>query len=168
MSRSASASKAWAALERGLLLFLLWIVLMPSAKPADLVVGLFAAALGAWTSLHLLPPESGHLRLLALIGFVPHFLWQSVLAGVDVARRALSPRMPLAPGLVDVPVGFPPGLARNEFVSIVSLMPGSLPVGEAEASVVFHSLDTAVPLAPQIAEEEKRLRGALVVGERHV
>jgi multicomponent Na+:H+ antiporter subunit E len=155
-------------LERGLLLFLLWIVLMPSAKPADLAVGLIGAALATWTSLRLLPPEAGHLRLLALIAFVPHFLWQSVLAGVDVARRALSPRMRLKPGFVEVPIGFPPGLARNEFVSITSLMPGSLPVGETDGSVIFHCLDLDAPLAQQIADEEKRLSGALGVGERHV
>jgi len=155
-------------LERGLLLFLLWIVLMPSAKPADLAVGLIGAALATWASLRLLPPEAGHLRMLALIAFVPHFLWQSVLAGVDVARRALGPRVRLKPGFVDCPVAFPPGLARNEFVSITSLMPGSLPVGETDTSVIFHCLDLDAPLAQQIADEEKRLRGALVVGRRHV
>ncbi len=160
-------SPAWSGLERGALLFVLWIALMPSAKPADLGVGLIAAALASWTSLRLLPPQAGHLRLVALLAFVPHFLWQSVLAGVDVARRALSPRMPLRPGFVECPVGFPPGLARNEFVSITSLMPGSLPVGETDDTIVFHSLAITEPLAEHMAEEEKLLAKALVAGEGH-
>jgi multicomponent Na+:H+ antiporter subunit E len=155
------------ALERGLLFFLLWLVLMPSAKLADLIVGLIAAALATWTSLRLLPPESGYLRLGALLAFVPHFMWQSVLAGVDVARRAFDPRMPLRPGFVICRVGFPPGPARNEFAVITSLLPGSVPAGDAEGAIIYHALDTGQPVVEQLAEEEKRLTAALIGGDGH-
>ncbi len=128
--KPASHSSVPTVLERGLLFFLVWLVLMPSAKLADLMVGLIAAALATWTSLRLLPPEAGHLRFGALLAFVPHFMWQSVLAGVDVARRAFDPRMPLRPGFVVCRVSFPPGLARNEFAVITSLLPGSVPAGD--------------------------------------
>jgi multicomponent Na+:H+ antiporter subunit E len=155
------------ALVRGALLFVLWLLLMPSAKPADLAVGLVAVLAASLASMRLLPPEAGHLRLGALLGFLPHFLWQSVLAGVDVARRALSPRMPLKPGFIVYRVGFRPGLARNEFASITSLLPGSVPVGDSEDSMVYHCLDLDEPVAEQMAAEERRLQKALVAGERH-
>ena len=158
-------SLARTALTRGVMFMALWLVLMPSAKPVDLAFGLAATAGATWTSLHLLPRESGHVRFRALHGFVPHFMWQSVLAGVDVARRALDPRMPMKPGFVSCPVGFPPGLARNEFASIMSLLPGSVPVGETESAIVYHCLDVSEPLAQHMAEEEQLLRAALVVGE---
>ncbi|MDM0031523.1 Na+/H+ antiporter subunit E [Variovorax sp. J22P271] len=160
-------SRRTTALVRGVLLFVLWLLLMPSAKPADLAVGLIAVLAGTFASMRLLPPEAGHLRLGALLGFLPHFLWQSVLAGVDVARRALSPRMPLKPGFIVYRVGFRPGLARNEFASITSLLPGSVPVGDSEHSMIYHCLDIDEPVAEQMAAEEQRLRGALVAGERH-
>ena len=96
-------------LSRAVLFFGLWLVLLPSLKPADLAVGLIATAAATWTSAHLMPPEVGHVRLLALLAFVPHFAWQSVMAGVDVARRAMSPRMRLKPGFVTCPVSLPPG-----------------------------------------------------------
>jgi multicomponent Na+:H+ antiporter subunit E len=163
----APPSTARIAVARALLFALLWVVLLPSAKPADLAVGLIAVGCATWTSLRLLPPRAGHVRVAALLGFVPHFLWQSVLAGVDVARRALSPRMPLQPGFVTYEVGFPQGLARNEFASITSLMPGSVPVADEEGGIVYHCLDLAAPLAEQMAAEESRLKGALVAGERH-
>lgn len=150
-------------LSRAVLFFGLWLVLLPSLKPADLAVGLIATAAATWTSAHLMPPEVGHVRLLALLAFVPHFAWQSVMAGVDVARRAMSPRMRLKPGFVTCPVSLPPGLARNDFVSIMSLMPGSVPVDETEHSVIFHCLDTDQPLAEQMAKEERLLTNALVV-----
>jgi multicomponent Na+:H+ antiporter subunit E len=160
-------STARTAVSRGLLLLLFWLVLMPSAKPADLLFGLIATGLATWCSLRLLPPAAGHLRLVALLVFVPHFLWQSVVAGLDVARRAFDPRLPLRPGLVDCPVRFPPGLARNEFSLITSLMPGSVPVAESEGSLIYHCLDTREPLVEQMNAEAERLERALVVGQAH-
>lgn len=155
------------ALARGAAFLGFWIVLVPSAKPADLAVGALAAAGATWTSLRLLPPEAGCVRFTAMLAFAPHFLWQSLLAGVDVARRALHPRLPLNPGFVVCPVRFPPGLARNEFASITSLLPGSVPVGEADGALVFHVLDVGQPVAEQIAEEERALAKALVAGVAH-
>ncbi|MBO9513499.1 MAG: Na+/H+ antiporter subunit E [Variovorax sp.] len=165
--KAPAATVARTVLTRGALFLGLWLVLLPSLKPADLAIGLLAAAAATWTSARLMPPELGHVRLLALLAFVPHFVWQSVRAGVDVARRAMSPRMPLKAGFVSCPVSLPPGLARNDFVSIMSLMPGTVPVGETEDAVVYHCLDTDQPLAQQMADEERLLSNALVVVERH-
>jgi multicomponent Na+:H+ antiporter subunit F len=50
--------------------------------------------------LRLLPPQPGHVRLTGLLSLIPHFLWKSVVAGVDVALRAFDPRLPLRPGFV--------------------------------------------------------------------
>ena len=155
------------ALVRALCFLLLWLILMPSIAPADLAVGLLATAIATYASLHLLPRAAGHVRFGALLAFVPHFLWQSVLAGIDVARRALAPRMPLRPGFAVCRVGFAPGLARNEFAMITSLLPGSVPAGETEDAIIYHCLDVGQPVAEQIADEEQRLTGALISGDRH-
>ena len=163
--KTGTHSLAGAALTRALMFFAMWIVLMPSVKPGDLALGLITTGAATWTSLHLLSREEGYVHFRALLRFVPHFLWQSVLAGVDVARRAMSPRMPLKDGFVTCPVSLPPGLARNDFISIMSLMPGSLPVGETADAVVYHCLDTDQPLAKTMAKEEQLLLDALVVVE---
>ena len=89
------------------------------------------------------------------------------MAGLDVARRALSPGMPLNAGFATCRVGFPRGVARNEFAAITSLLPGSVPAGEEENAIVYHCLDVTQPIAEQIAEEERRLRGALISGARN-
>ena len=154
------------ALTRGLWFMALWLVLMPSAKPADLFFGLLATFAATATSLHLLPRTAGRVQFVALLGFVPHFLWQSVVAGLDVARRAMSPAMPLEPGLASCRVGFPPGVARNEFAAITSLLPGSLPIGEEDGAILYHCLDVARPIARQVADEERRLTAALISGDR--
>jgi len=154
-------------LARATCFLALWFILMPDAKPADVACGLIATIVATQMSLRLLPPAAGRLRLGALLVFAPHFLAQSVLAGIDVARRALDPRLPLQPGTVVYRTGFPPGTARNGFAIITSLLPGSLPVDETADGLVYHCLDITQPVAAQLAEEERRLAGALISGERH-
>ena len=161
------ASRTRVGLTRAALYLALWVVLLPSAKPGDLALGVGAAAVAAWLSLWLLPPLAGHLRFGVMVALMPHFVWQSILAGIDVARRALSPRMPLQPGFVACPIGFPPGLARNTVATITSLMPGTVPTGDGDAAVLYHCIDVSQPVVEQIAEEERILARALVVGVGH-
>lgn len=152
---------------RGLAFFGLWLVLIQSVKAGDVAFGACAAITATWVSLRLAPPASGCLRFTSLLLLLPHFLWQSVRAGVDVARRALSPRVDLHPGLVTCPLGFPPGQARNTFATITSLLPGTVPCDEAGGDLVYHCLDTTQPIVEQLWEEERRLRRALVAGRGH-
>ena len=155
------------ALWRGVAFFLLWMLLMQSTKPSDLVVGLLTCFGATSISLRLMPPASGCVLFGNLITLLPHFLWESVLAGVDVARRALHPRMPLSPGFVSCRLSFPPGFARNTFATITSLLPGSVSAGEADGELVYHCLDDASPVIEQIWKEERLLARALVAGRSH-
>lgn len=165
--RVPKASVAW---WRGVAYFGFWLLLLPSLGLADLVFGLLLAVAATWVSMRLLPVEMGSLRVSKLLQMVPHFLYESVLAGVDVARRTLDPKLPLNPGLVNCPVGFPPGFARNTFATIMSLLPGSVSVGEGadDTVLVYHCLDLALPLVEQMYAEERLFAKALVGGEGHV
>jgi multicomponent Na+:H+ antiporter subunit E len=151
---------------RALLYFAVWVVDDQSAKPADLVVGALASAAATWASLALLPPAGGRVRVGVLLLLLPRFFWQSLKAGVDVARRAFSPRLPLAPGFVDYPVGLPRGSARNAFELISSLTPGSVATGETVSHVEYHCLDTRQPVVEQLAAEERHYARALEPGRR--
>src|SRR5262249_35706163 len=66
----------------------LWLVLA-GVDRADLPAAAVAVGGATWASLRLLPPQPWHLQPLALLGLVVRFLRQSVVAGVDVAWRAL-------------------------------------------------------------------------------
>jgi multicomponent Na+:H+ antiporter subunit E len=156
-----------AAISRAACLFAIWIVLMPSAKPVDLLFGAMATVLATAVSLRLLEPQSGHLRFAALLALAPHFLWQSVLAGLDVARRAFDPRLPLEPGFVECPVEFPPGFTRNTFAAITSLLPGSVPCGETRDGLTYHCLDVRLPNVEQLKREERLFARALIAGDGH-
>lgn len=134
----------------------LWIVLM-GAKPGDLLMGVPVAVAAAWLSVRLLPPAMLTIRLLPLLALVPRFLWQSLVAGWDVARRAFDPRLPLKPGLLIYRTGLPPGARRNAFTGYTSLLPGTVPCGSDTDGVVYHCLDVGQPVLEELAQEEQRL-----------
>jgi multicomponent Na+:H+ antiporter subunit E len=129
--------------------------------PGHLTVGLCTAGAATWASLRLLPPSPRRLRLGALLALGLRFLWQSVVAGWDVARRALDPRLPVRPGFRTYPVGFPPGPGRNLFRTLTSLLPGTVPAGDRGGALLYHCLDTEQPVTSQLAAEEAALVRAL-------
>ena len=151
---------AGVAATRAALFFAFWLAIS-GWKAADLPVGLAAAATATWISLTLLPPEGGRLQLGALFALAVSFVRGSVVAGFDVARRALSPELDLRPGFVTARLRLPPGNARNAFSALASLMPGTLPVGMDEDSLLIHGLDVAQPIAEDLAREEALFMRAL-------
>lgn len=150
-----------AAMARGAGFFGFWLLLI-GPDPADLAAGVFAAAAATWTSLRLLPPSGGRLRYAALARLALRFGQESIRGGVDVARRALSVRLPLRPGFVVYPVRLPPGLACNAFSALTSALPGTLPSGfDDRGALIYHCLDVGQPVAAQLAIDEGLLIRAL-------
>jgi multicomponent Na+:H+ antiporter subunit E len=162
MNVSANASKfsIRIAIARGAGFLAVWIVLIGGTQPSDFAMGLLTAAAATWTSLALLPPGPHRVRLTALLSLIPHFLWKSVVAGWDVARRALDPRLPLHTGFVSYPARFR-GPVRNAFASYSSLLPGTLPVEDDGETLLYHCLDIGQPVAAELAGEETALGQAL-------
>ena len=150
-----------AATARGAGFFGFWLLLI-GPDPADLAAGVFAAAAATWTSLRLLPPSGGRLRYAVLARLALRFGQESIMGGVDVARRALSVRLPLRPWFVVYPVHLPPGPARNVFGALTSALPGTLPSGvDNRGALIYHCLDVGQPVAAQLAIDEELLIRAL-------
>ncbi len=96
-------------------------------------------------------------RPLGLLRFIPFFIRQSVLGGVDVARRAFSPEMPNDPGFVEFQVRLPVGPSRVLLANTMSLLPGTVSVELRDTSLRLHALDRSMPI-------ERTLR----TGEAHI
>lgn len=143
-------------LLRGGVFFVLWLVLAGTAWP-EVAAGLIASGVATFVSCRLVPGGGGRWSLMALVRVGLGFVWQSIVAGVDVAWRAMQPRMPLDPGFVEVRIERPEGINRTAFLSLSSLMPGTLPTGLQRDDVVeFHCLDVRQPVAVEIAAAERR------------
>jgi multicomponent Na+:H+ antiporter subunit E len=156
-----STSAARGAILRGTGFFALWLILS-GADLGGLPAGAVAVVAATWTSLRLLPASAWRLSPLAVGLLVLRFLRESILAGADVARRALDPRLPLRPDFVTYPVQLAPGAVRNTFCTLSSLLPGTLPAGSDESgALLVHCLDIDAPIMTQLSEEEALLVRAL-------
>ena len=160
----APRTRAWRAiLVRGIAYFAVWMI-MAGGQLADVAPGIVVAVLATWVSLELLPLDPGFadVRPLAVLRLALRFVWGSVVAGLDIARRAFSPSLPLNLGYLNYPVGLPPGTTRNLFTSVTSLMPGTLPAGTDESGrLIYHCLDVEQPVLQELAQEEAQLVAAL-------
>lgn len=96
-------------------------------------------ALATFTSISLLPRIT--FSIIGLFRFVPFFLWRSLKGGIDVARCALNPKLPLAPTLREYSFRLPPGPAQVFMANTVTLFPGTLSVDIGDARLLVHVLD---------------------------
>ncbi len=141
-------------LWRGAFFAVLWWVLAGDAA-WGFGVAVIALALGA--SLVLQPARRVRLRPWALARFVVYFLFQSTRAGLDVARRALTPRLPLEPALLDLRLRLPAGPARTLLVNTMTLLPGTLSVELAGRRLRLHVLDARLPIERELRALEARI-----------
>jgi multicomponent Na+:H+ antiporter subunit E len=149
-----------ALLQRSLILYLLWLVIS-SANPDALIAGVIVAAAGAWLSVRLLPAGISRWRFWPVLRLMPAFVWRSLLGGIDVAWRALHPRMPLAPAWLVYRTRLPRGAARVTFGNEVTLTPGTLAAGGHEDDLFVHCLDCEQPVTAMIAREERRVAACI-------
>lgn len=136
-----------------------WLVLS-RGDPGGLAFGAVAAAAAAWASATLLPPGGRRIRLRAVLRLLPGFILSSLRGSVDVARRALHPRMPLDAGWIAFRTTLPEGLPRVSFGSETSLLPGSLVAGGRGDLLYVHCLDRGQAVERALRVEEARIAAA--------
>ena len=156
MTPAPDGARGRAVLTRFAFYFLLWFA-VSGVNLKDLPVGVIAAGVATWVCLRLMPPTGARVQIWAALAFALDFLRLSLVSGLDVARRALSPTLDLRPGFVAAPLRLQPGAARDAFLGLASLLPGTLPTG-AEVSepqiLLVHGLDISQPIAEELAAEE--------------
>lgn len=129
-----------ATLGRALILSVCWWA-VTEGDPAALAMAPAAILAALYLSLRLSPPQA--VRVLPMLRFVPIFLWRSLVAGADVAWRAMAPKMPLQVSLREYRTELPEGLARVIFANIVSLLPGTLCADLRDDVLCLHVLSDA-------------------------
>lgn len=147
-----------AIVKRLILFSAVWLALTGAAFDA-LAFGVPAVAASVWLSLRLLPPV-GALRLWRMVLLVPGFLTGSLVGGLDVARRALRPRLNMRPGWVLHPSRLDGG-GRVALGGELSLMPGTLSAGCHEGRLLVHVLDRGAGFEHSIPAEERRIAGVM-------
>jgi multicomponent Na+:H+ antiporter subunit E len=136
------------------LLGLVWGVLTHGQGWGFGVIAVVAAVLATFL---FAPPLPTTWKPFGLARFSLYFLFESLRAGVDVALRALHPKLPLNPGWVDYELQLPPGSSRVLFINAVSLLPGTLSADVKGNVVSIHTLLTATDTEPELHSLEAQI-----------
>lgn len=94
---------------------------------------------------------------LGLAQLLPFFLWHSLRGGIDVARRALAPRLRLRPIQVSYRLRLPAGPATILMANLTSLLPGTLSVAVDDYALWVHVLDSSSDVQRDLAALERRV-----------
>lgn len=145
---------------RTLAMFIVWM-LIAHHDADDLAVGCAAAALAAWASHGLMPPGALRPALLPALRLGARVLIQSVVAGVDVAARAMRANMNLRPGILRYRGQLPDAVHRQAFGTVMSVCPGTLPIGgDGHGTQFVHCVDIGQNSPEAMLEEEQVFRRA--------
>ncbi|HHO48838.1 MAG TPA: cation transporter [Desulfobacteraceae bacterium] len=134
---------------------LVWFILA-GAEPSSWIIGIPAVLLAVAVSLFLSPGPGLSLSLAGLLLFIPFFIVQSVMSGVDVMRRTFSPVPRIRPGMVAYRTTLE-GSGRILLANVISLQPGTLSADLREETILIHVLDTEMPVEENIRALERRI-----------
>jgi multicomponent Na+:H+ antiporter subunit E len=103
---------------------------------------------------------SAPIHLLLYLGY---FLFALVRANLDVARRVLSPSLPIRPGVVAVRTALRSDLGRLVLANSITLTPGTLSVDVQDDRILVHWID-----CPPGVDVDTATRGVVGAFERHI
>ncbi|EDN71485.1 Predicted cation antiporter [Beggiatoa sp. PS] len=126
--------------------FIIWLFLVGTFSVSEVFVGLIVALLTAWLS-------SKHLVLIDAIKFNRAMLWfmlryllvfivALIRANIDMARRVLSPHLPINPALVEVQTQLKSPLGKLILANSITLTPGTLTVDVIGDRLQVHWVDS--------------------------
>jgi multicomponent Na+:H+ antiporter subunit E len=127
-------------------LWALWLVLAGSLHYQEVfaggVVALLAAAMTTGftanrAGLALLKPR----RVLYALAYLPFLVWSIILSNLDVARRVLSPRLDINPGIVRIRTRLKNPVGRMILANSITLTPGTLSVDIVGDYLYIHWVD---------------------------
>lgn len=76
-----------------------------------------------------------------LFVYLPVFMWQLLLANIDVAKRVLNPKLPLNPGFVAIKTNLKGDFARLMLANSITLTPGTLSVDVKGDTIYVHTVN---------------------------
>ncbi len=95
--------------------------------------------------------------------YIPWLLWQIVRSNVDVARRILSPSVPISPKLIEVPSNQKTDLGSVIYANSITLTPGTITIRIRDGVILVHALSEEA--AEELLEGEMGRRVRACEGE---
>ncbi|MCG7963956.1 MAG: Na+/H+ antiporter subunit E [Candidatus Thiodiazotropha taylori] len=128
-----------------LLVFTLWMLLVGNLDTAEMAAGVVVALVVTLASRPHLSILAGLIispsALLPLLRYLGTFIVALVQANLDMARRVLSPSLPLQPAVVEVETNLKSPLGRLILANSITLTPGTLTVDVQDEVLLVHWVD---------------------------
>ena len=129
------------------MLFIVWLLLVGTLNFSEIFVGFFVVIFTAWLS-------SSHLSFLDdikfnwatplfMLRYLGVFLLALLHANIDMARRVLSPSLPINPAMVEVETQLKSSLGKLILANSITLTPGTLTVDVVGERLLVHWVDSS-------------------------
>lgn len=126
-----------------LVLFASWLVLSGHYTPLLIGLGVLSCFLVLWVCrrMDIIDKESVFFHIApGLITYIPWLILEIVKSNIDVARRILSPSLPISPTVVIVPAPQKSELKRVIYANSITLTPGTLAMRVQGNAILVHAL----------------------------
>jgi multicomponent Na+:H+ antiporter subunit E len=125
--------------------FIFWILLNNTLDPMILGTGvllslgislIFCSRCDVFSELKLTPAA-----LLYTLIYIIVFLYELIKSNLDVARRVITPALPINPGIVEVKTRLSSKMGRMILANSITLTPGTLTIDMVEDTLYIHWID---------------------------
>jgi len=128
-----------------IIMFILWIGFTTSFETTELIVGvivsliiaLFTDRIFSCCGLKVLKPH----KIIYFIQYFIIFLIALIKSNFDVAKRVISPELPINPGIVKFKTKLTNGFARMVLANSITLTPGTLTIDSIGDTFYVHWID---------------------------
>lgn len=129
-----------------LILFVVWLLMVGSFQAQELITGLVIALLISFIAL----PKLAILDDIRLSVGLPFFFVQYlfvflralITSNIDMARRVISPKLPISPAIVEIHTQLRSPLGKLMLANSITLTPGTLTVDVVDEVLRIHWIDT--------------------------
>ena len=120
-----------------------WLLLSGHFQILLLSLGAGSVAFCLWIAMRmdLIDDEGMPIHITwAALRYWPWLIWEIVKANIDVAKRVLDPKLPIAPSLFDAPVSQKTDLGQALYANSITLTPGTVSVDLNPGVIRVHAL----------------------------
>jgi multicomponent Na+:H+ antiporter subunit E len=96
---------------------------------------------------------------LRAIAYTPWLLWQIFRSNLDVARRILTPSLPIHPNVIRIRAGQRTDLGRVIYANSITLTPGTVSIAVDGDEITVHALTDEAGRDVEQGAMDRRVRG---------
>ncbi len=128
-----------------LVMFIIWLAFTTSLEPAELITGAIVSLILAFFTdrifsccgLKIFSP----IKILYFVQYFFVFMIALIKSNLDIARRVISPDLPINPGIVKFKTKLTNGFARLVLANSITLTPGTLTIDVVNNNFYIHWID---------------------------